>query len=196
METHTIHGEQCRTIFFTGKPGSGKGTQAKLLSEATGWPIRVASDGLREIIAGGGVVGRKLKETMDAGFLTPSWFPGYLFIKWLSALPADGSVIFDGFNRKISEAEFVSDALKWIDRPFIVVDINVSDASIRERLKLRKEVEGRTDDAAVDKRFEEYYANTAPVKEFFRKAGVLIEIDGEPTPEEIAVEIREALGIK
>ena len=187
METHTI--------FFIGKPGSGKGTQAKLLSEATGWPIRVMSDGLREIIADGGVAGRKIEKDMNEGALVPSWIPTYVFAKWLFALPKDGNIVFDGFNRKVPEAELITSILRWIERPFTVINIAVSDESVRTRLKLRKEIEGRVDDSVVDRRLEEYYANTAPVRDFFRTEGVLIDIDGEPSPEEIFVDIKAKLGI-
>ena len=186
---------QPHTIFFIGKPGSGKGTQAKLLSEATGWPVKVTSDGLREIIAADGAVGRKLKETIDAGRLAPSWFPTYVFLKWLFALPEDGSVIFDGFNRKLQEAELILESLQWVGRPFSVFHLHVPDEEVRGRIALRRDVEGRADDHVVDTRLEEYYTNTEATIDLFRKAGVLIEIHGVGKPEDIATEVRAALDL-
>ena len=184
-----------QTIFFIGKPGSGKGTQAELLAKATGWPVKVTSDGLREIIAGGGKVGQKLKETIDAGILTPSWFPGYVFLKWLFALKEDEGVIFDGFNRKPAEAQLVTEALAWIGRPYVMLHLDVSDEEVRKRLSLRAQNSGRADDHAVDKRMEEYYGNTEGSIGYLRTTGKVIEINGEGAVEDIAAAIRTALNL-
>lgn len=187
MKTHTI--------FFIGKPGCGKGTQAKLLSEKTGWKIMSAGDTLRTMATLDTPVGRKMKSQMSAGLLMPSWLPTYLFLKDIFSLPDGASVIFEGFNRKIHEAEIIRESLAWLERPFSVVYLRVSDKEIRRRLALRKEIEDRADDHAVDERLKEYYSHTEPVVEVFRKAGAIIELDGEQTTEEIAAGINAALGI-
>lgn len=184
-----------RTIFFIGKPGCGKGTQAKLLSEKTGWKVISASDQFRAIAGEGTPLGRKVKSEMDAGLLTPHWLATYLYLKVFFSLPGDASAIFDGFNRRVSEAEIVIESLAWLARPFTILDIRVSDEEVRRRLVLRKEVEGRADDSVVDTRLKEYYEHSEPVIDMFRTAGTLIEINGEQTPEEIAVEINTALDI-
>ena len=115
---------ETKTIFFIGKTGCGKGTQANLLSEKTGWPVIGTSDKMREIIAEGGPAGHKLQETMDAGILTPYWFASYIYLKSLFAVPENGSVIFDGANRTLSEAEIVLDSLKWLGRPFTIFHLH------------------------------------------------------------------------
>lgn len=182
-----------RTIFFIGKPGSGKGTQAKILAEKTGWEIIAAGEQFRALAAEDTALGRKVKSVIDSGVLTPSWFPMYLYLKALFSLPEDEGVIFDGFNRKVSEAELITESLKWFGRPFSVLYLRTGDDELRGRLTKRKEIEGRADDRAVDKRFEEYYANTEPTIELFQKEGVLIEINGEQTPEEVARDVEKAL---
>lgn len=183
------------TIFFIGKPGCGKGTQAKLLSEATGWPIVVTSDGLREIAKGDTAVGRKLLATMNAGELVPSWFPTYVFFKAVFPLKESDSVIFDGFNRKVQEADLIIESLRWIGRPFSVFHLHVPDEEVRTRIEKRKLVEGRADDHKIDKRLEEYYANTEATIDIFRKAKVLVEVHGVGAPADIAAEIRTLLKI-
>ena len=185
-----------RTIFFVGKPGCGKGTQAKLLSETTGWRVISAGDQFRALASEDTPLGQKVKSEVDAGLLTPHWLATYLYLKVFFSLPGDASAIFDGFNRKVPEAEIVIESLAWLARPFFIFDIRVSDEEVRRRLALRKEVEGRTDDSAVGMRLKEYYEHSEPVIDLFRKAGTLVEINGEQTPEKIAIDIRAALTSK
>lgn len=185
-----------RTIFFIGKPGSGKGTQAQLLSETTGWRVMSAGNEFRAISAEDTPVGRKVKLEMDTGLLAPHWFAMHLYLKALFSIGADDGIIFDGFNRKVPEAELVIDSLKWLDRPFTILDIQISDEEARRRLAIRKGVERRVDDSAVAERLKEYVEHTEPAIDIFRKAGALIEVNGEQTPEQIAADINAILGIK
>ena len=187
MDTHTI--------FFIGKPVCGKGDQAKLLSEKTDWKIISSGDGFRAIATEDTPVGQKMKSEMNAGLLAPHWFATYLFLKNLFSLSEDESVIFDGFSRKLPEAKLAVESLAWLNRPFVVLHLKVSDEEIIRRLALRKEIEGRADDNAVDERLKEYREYTELVVEMFRNKKVLIEIDGERAREPIAEDIRNALGI-
>ncbi len=185
--------EGAHTVFFIGKPGCGKGTQAKLLSQATGWAIISAGQQFRDIAALDTRVGRKIKSEIEAGFLAPHWFAMYLFQKALFALPDGASAIFDGFNRKLPEAELILESLSWLERPFLIFDIRISDEEVHRRLMGRRETEGRHDDAVVSERLKEYYAHTEAAVETFRRAGVLIDIQGEQPPEQVASDIRAAL---
>ena len=186
---------ETRTIFFVGKPGCGKGTQAKLLAAHTGWTVIAAGQQFRNIAKEDSPVGRKTKEVDDQGLLQPHWFAMYLYLKALFALPADTNVIFDGFNRKVPEAELIIDSLKWLGRDFVVLNIAISDEEMIKRLTERHAVSGRADDdpQVLEERRKEYYAYTAAAIELFRKAGVLVEINGEQTPEKVAADIVAAL---
>ena len=184
-----------RTIFFVGKPGCGKGTQAKLLSEQMGWKVVSAGKQFRQIATEDTPVGHKVGVEIDAGYLMPHWFAMYLYQKALFELKAEESVIFDGFNRKVPEAELIVDSLQWLGRPFSVVLIAVSDEEVEKRLEKRKTIEGREDDNVVEVRLKEYETHTLPVIEIFRKTGVLFEVNGEQAPEAIAKEVNAALGI-
>ncbi len=190
--SNTEDREGAHTVFFIGKPGCGKGTQAKLLSQATGWTVISAGRQFREIAALDTRVGRKIKSEIEAGLLAPHWFAMYLFQKALFALPDGASVIFDGFNRKLPEAELILESLSWLARPFSIFDIRISDEEVHRRLAARKETDGRQDDTVVGKRLKEYYAHTEPAVETFRRAGVLIDIQGEQLPEQVARDIRAA----
>lgn len=187
---------ETRTILFIGKPGCGKGDQAKLLSEKTGWKILSSGDSFRSIATEDTPVGRKIKLEMNSGLLAPDWFAIYLFLKNLFSLSENESIIFDGFGRRAPEAEFVIESLSWINRPLSVLHLNVSDEEIKNRIALRKEIQGRADDKVVDERLKEYYEYTEPALGKFRTADMVIEINGEQTREEIAVDVQKALNIK
>ena len=186
---------ETRTIFFIGKPGCGKGTQAKLLSEKTGWKIVSAGKQFRAISREETPIGRKIKSEIDAGILAPHWFAMYLYLQSLFEIGTATNVIFDGFNRKVEEAQLIIDSLAWLERPFVSIYLRVSDEVVRERLAGRKEIEGRKDDNAVDERLNEYREFTDPAIALFRATGTLIEIDGELSPEEIARAIHTALAL-
>lgn len=186
---------ETRTIFFIGKPGCGKGTQAKLLSQKTGWKVIASGNQFRTIAAEDTPVGRKVKSEIDAGFLSPHWFAMYLYLKALFTVGESESIIFDGFNRKVPEAELAIDSLKWLERPFTIVHIVVSDEEVQKRLAIRKQIEGRADDSAVDERLKEYREYTEPALDVFRKTGACIDINGEQDPETIAADVNVALGI-
>lgn len=187
--------KQTHTVFFIGKPGCGKGTQAKLLAQRTGWTIISAGEQFRKIAAEDTPVGNKIRLEMNAGDLAPHWFAMYLYLKSLFALGADANVIFDGFNRKVPEAELVIDSLLWLGRPFKIIHLAVSDDIVHKRLEGRKEMEGRPDDDAVDERLKEFYEHTEPALKLFRDTGVLIEIDGEQEEAKIAADVQTAIGI-
>lgn len=184
---------ETRTIFFVGKPGCGKGTQAKMLAEATGWPVFASGRLFRELGAEDTQAGHKLKRDQDAGMLQPHWFAMYLYLKSLFSVKEGQSVIFDGFNRKVPEAELIVESLAWLERPFVVINIVISDEEAHRRIEKRKETSGRSDEHAVAERLKEYYAYTVKAIALFRDAGALTDIDGERPIEAIAADIRAAL---
>ena len=125
--------EKTHTIFFLGKPGGGKSTQAKILSARTGWSSVSAGAQLRKIAVEDSLVGRKIKSEIDAGILVPHWFAAYLYQKALFSISDTQSIIFDGFNRKPEEARLVADSLAWLGRPFSVINLVISDEFVQER---------------------------------------------------------------
>ncbi len=187
MNTHTI--------FLLGKPGCGKGTQAKKLSERTNWAILSSGVQFREIATENSPVGRKIKGEIDSGVLAPHWFAMYLYQKALFSVSDGQSVIFDGFNRKPEEARLVVDSLAWLGRTFSVINLIISDELVRERIETRSHSEKRGDEQSIDMRLEEYYTYTEKAINLFRKEGTLIDIDGAQDPEVVTARIAEALHI-
>lgn len=184
-------------VFFIGKPGSGKGTQAEMLAKVTGWPVVGTSGGLREIVATGTTAGHKLKETMDSGALTPYWIASYVYLKTLFGLSDDSTIIFDGTSRTLAETKIVADSLKWMGRPFRIFHLTVPDEEVHCRIALRREKGTRPDDhpEKVLVRLKAYYEDTDCAIGYLRDAGMLTEIDGHRPPEVIAEEVRSILKI-
>lgn len=183
-----------KVVFFIGKPGCGKGTQARLLSEQTGWQVFSSGKLFRAIAEEDTFAGRKSKKELAEGLLMPHWFAMYLYLKKLFELSDNESAIFDGFNRKEDEAKLIMDSMRWLGRDYQVINIEVSDKAVQERLLKRYEAEKRDDDLSVDMRLIEYRTYTEPTLEIFKEAGVLYNINGEETPEEIAKKVREVVG--
>jgi adenylate kinase len=75
------------------------------------------------------------------------------------------------------------------------VHVVVSDEEIVRRLTERQKTSGRADDHAVEERVREYYDHTEPAIQIFHDAGVLIDVDGERSPDEIATDIRAKLAV-
>lgn len=90
---------------FLGAPGSGKGTQAKRLSEATGCKHFSTGDMLRTAVAAKTPVGMKAKEFMDKGELVPDSVMIEIIEDALSHLPANSKIVLDGFPRTLPQAE-------------------------------------------------------------------------------------------
>ncbi len=191
----TMNSETPVTVFFVGRPGSGKGVQAKMLSEKTGWMVISAGKQFRALSDEDTPVGRKVKADGDAGHLQPHWLAMYLYLKSLFAVPEGANVIFEGFNRKMAEAELVVDSLAWLGRSPIIINIQISDEEVHSRIEKRKEIERRADDNVVEERLKEYYEHTEPAIEVFRDSGVLLDINGEQSTEATFHDILAALKI-
>ncbi|MBU6321472.1 MAG: nucleoside monophosphate kinase [Patescibacteria group bacterium] len=184
------------TVFFVGKPGCGKGTQAKRLAEVTGWPMFSSGGLLRALEEEDTPIGRRLKKQLAEGTLSPHWLAMYLYLKSLFSIDTKQSAIFDGFNRKVPEAELIVDSLSWLERSFSIILIKISDEEAHRRIEGRSQGGARSDDHVVAERLAAFYEHTEPAIEIFRDAGVLLEIDGEQSPEAVFAAVKRALALE
>jgi len=180
-----------------GRPGSGKGTQAKLLAKKLGGDIYSSGNRLREMAKGHGFVAGKVKQVLDEGALLPSWFSSHLFVDALLGREPEDPIVFEGACRRLEEAESFEQTAKWLGRPYKILHLNISTEESSRRLLARKGLEGRSDDASdtISRRMEEYATNTEPAVEYFKKLGMVVEINGEQTVEAVHADIAKALGL-
>ena len=189
--------EHVNTILLMGRPGSGKGTQAKLLAEQMeGSKIFSSGERFKEIRDGNEPYSARVREMYDQGILIPNWFADYLLESALLGNSTDMGIVLEGFGRTKDQAEHLLEIVEWLGRKIVVFNLEVSDDEVLRRMLKRAETEDRpdsSDEAKIRARLAQYDANTAPALEYFREKGVVIEIKGEQTPEEIARDIQQAL---
>ncbi|MBI2587775.1 nucleoside monophosphate kinase [Candidatus Azambacteria bacterium] len=181
-------------LIILGRPGSGKGTQAEILTKKYGFEWIQTGALVRKFAEGESFAARKVKAEAERGDLTPSWFVSLLWLQRLIETPETSRVLFDGSPRKIWEAELLDEVLEWFEREMLrtlLIDISVDEA--KKRLTLR----GRIDDATekVERRLALFDQELVPVIGHYEKKGVLIRINGEQSVEEVAKEIAEKLGL-
>lgn len=189
MDTHTF--------LMMGRPGSGKGTQGKLLAKRLGCEIYSSGNRLREMAKGQGFVAEKIKKVIDSGELLPNWFSSHMFVEVLLGLAPGDTIVFEGACRRMHEAMAFDETAHWLERPYKAVFLNIPDEEVERRIADRRKVEGRADDASdtVDRRIREYDEHTAHAIEFFKSKGVLVEVDGLDTIENVHQRVVEALGL-
>jgi adenylate kinase len=190
-------------LIFLGPPGSGKGTQAKRLMEKRGWPQLSTGDMLRAAISGGTALGLAAKGFMDKGALVPDEVVIGLIADRTQASDCSKGFILDGFPRTIPQAEALDQMLAASHRKVDqVILFEIEDSDLVSRISGRRtclscgsmyqvdslppKVAGacdkcgsklvhRDDDqaAVVQKRLAVYHAQTAPLAQYYRKAGNL-----------------------
>ncbi|MBN3032770.1 MAG: adenylate kinase [Candidatus Saganbacteria bacterium] len=178
-----------RILIFLGPPGSGKGTQAKMMAERLGLPHISLGDLLREEVKKDSPIGRRAKESMNAGKLVPDELTIELTRQRISRPDCRPGFIIDGFPRSAAQAEALDRMLaeKKLDLEAVVY-FRVSEEETVKRLLGRAQLEGRADDniESIRTRFEVYEKTTSPLIDHYRSLGKLAEIDAARSIEAIS----------
>jgi adenylate kinase len=176
-------------IVFLGPPGAGKGTQAVRVAERLGVPHLSTGDMLREAIRQDTHLGRQAAEHMNSGRLVPTGLVQSLVEERLAQANCTGGYLLDGFPRTVQQAENLDRLLAargaaGIDR---VINLDVAEDAILARLATR----GREDDVehVVRERLRQYDKLTKPVVDYYRGRGILDEVDGLGSPDEVFARI-------
>lgn len=178
-------------IILMGIQGSGKSTQGNLLSDKLGIPYLSTGHIFRELAKEKTKVGRYIKETMNAGYLIPDKKTLEIVGDYLKRTEYQNGYILDGFPRTLVQAKAFKEK---IDR---IIYLKVSDQEALWRLAYRNDAL-REDETvvAIRRRIELFHKFTEPVLGFYRKKGILEEVDGERAIENIHQDVMVRLGIK
>lgn len=186
------------TVLFIGRPGSGKGTQAKVLAERLSWTLFSSGGFFKNLIDTSGPHAELIRRDYEQGQLSPDWLAVYFFEHALLDLSKEAGFICEGFPRSMHQAELADEILTWLGRSYKVIHLKVGEDEALKRQLNRAKTEDRpdsNDDAKVRTRFDVYRTRTESVTDFFKEKGTLIEINGEQAPEVIAAEINASLAI-
>ncbi len=203
-------------IIFLGPPGAGKGTQAQIICQKMGIPQISTGDMLRAAIAAKTETGLKAKEYMDKGQLVPDAVVIDIVKERLTSEDCQKGYILDGFPRTVEQAQSLGTFAK-IDA---AINLDVPDEVLVARLSGRRvcplcgapyhvdRLNGETlckvdatpliqrdDDKpeTVLNRLKVYHQKTAPLIDYYRSEGKLMNIGGSGSLEEISAEIFETL---
>lgn len=195
-------------LILLGPPGAGKGTQAKMLMDRYGIPQISTGDILRAAVKSGTPMGLKAKSFMDAGGLVPDEVVVGIVRERLQQDDCGAGFILDGFPRTVPQADALDEALMALGRPLdVVVSLVVDVEALVERLTGRRtckdcgrgyhvsfaptkvvgicdacggELLQRDDDReqTIRRRLDVYSEQTSPLIDYYRKSGLLSEVDG------------------
>lgn len=188
-----------RIIVVLGPPGSGKGTQGKMLAFKLNCAYLSMGQHLREFSVKGTELAKKVKETIDSGTIIPDDWMKIIFREKILELMDQETIILDGFPRDINQVPILDDFIKEVNIwEFEVVFLNVPEEILIARIKERKNKETRADDnpEIIHTRFKEYEKKTLPVIETYRQRGNLIEIDGHRDINTVHQELMSKLRVK
>jgi adenylate kinase len=203
-------------VILFGAPGAGKGTQAAILAEKTGLVHITTGELFREAIRQETELGKQAKPYYDRGQLVPDRLTIAMLLERLSQGDCARGCLLDGFPRTLEQATALDEALaqegKAIEK---VAYIQVSEDELLGRLSGRwncrrcgsvyherfqqprqagrcdqcgGELYQREDDKpeTVRRRLEVYFQQTAPLIDYYRARGKLVEIDGDRSVEDVA----------
>ena len=184
-------------VVLFGPPGSGKGTQAKILEEDLGLIHISSGDLFRSEIGNQTELGKLAQSYMKRGELVPDEITLGMLKNRLADLSGAIGCIFDGFPRTINQAEtldkFLKDRKEHIE---LLISLTVEDEEIVKRILERSKTSGRSDDAdesVIRNRIKVYKETTAPVFEHYKNDDRAIEVAGVGTIEEISSRLKAVL---
>jgi adenylate kinase len=183
-------------VVLLGPPGSGKGTQAKLLAERLGIPQISTGEMLRAAVREGTPLGQRVKAVMEVGELVSDDLMIALIRERIAAPDALAGFVLDGFPRTVDQAAALDRLLEGNGKAIsAVVNLSVPDSALIDRLAGRSGQEKRSDDRreTVLERLRVYHEKTEPLAEFYRGRRLLTDVDGMGEIAEVAGRIGNAL---
>jgi adenylate kinase len=183
-------------LVFMGPPGAGKGTQAQVVAGHYSIPAISTGDIFRANVSRGTELGVQAQQFMDAGEYVPDELTNLMVRNRIDEADADRGFLLDGYPRTLAQVEELDGMIKHTGHVLdAVVVLTVDKEELVQRLLLRAETEGRTDDTedVVRRRQEVYEDQTAPLIDVYRDRALMIEVDGMGDVDEVSQRIFDAL---
>lgn len=161
-------------IIITGKPGSGKGTQAALLAARLNIPHISTGDIFREEMRLKTPLGLAITDSMNAGQYTSDEITNAVIAKRLAQEDAAEGFILDGYPRTLNQVEFLDSLDVWVDA---VIDLHIDDELAIARLVNRAKEQSRGDDkeSVIRSRMNTYAETVLPVLDAYAERGLVFE---------------------
>jgi adenylate kinase len=180
-------------VVFLGPPGSGKGTQASALARELGVPAISTGDMLREAVANGSELGRRVRRIMESGELVGDDLMAEVVTERLAEDDTDRGFLLDGYPRTAAQAEtlrgILENGAETLDH---VVFIEVPEEELVRRAILRQRGADDKEDV-VRERLRVYREKTEPLVDYYRSKGLLRRIDGNRPVDDVRRSILQAI---
>ncbi len=177
-------------LLFLGAPGSGKGTQAELISQSNSYLHLSTGELLRKEIEMNTILGMEVKDIINKGELVSDEL--VLKIVRQNLVEDNKGWILDGFPRNLSQANSLNEVLIEINQSLeVVFYLDIPEKVLIERLLLR----GRKDDTeeTIRTRFNIYKETTEPLIKYFKDLSLLEYIDADRDLKTISSEIKQKM---
>lgn len=174
-----------------GKTGCGKGTQAHRLAKTLGWSVFSTGDLVRQLSNQDTSLGRHIRDIHISGWV-PEWLASYLFANAILDEHIDDGLIFESVARKPEEAKKLHEMHTMLNRPYIVLHLDVPDEMVMDRMRKRQR-DASDAEENMKKRLQAFRDETVQSLAFFESEGKVINIDGTRTEDEVYEDVLKAI---
>ena len=183
-------------LLILGPPGAGKGTQAARIAESFGIPAISTGDIFRANIKNETPLGKQVKEVLASGGYVTDEITNAIVRDRLFEPDAEKGFLLDGYPRTAAQVDALDAILGEHGHTLeVVLELTVDEDAVVARLLKRAEIEGRDDDSeeVIRERQAIYRRETAPLTEVYSERGLLVQVDGMGTVDEVFTRISQAL---
>ena len=194
-----MSGDRGIRLLIVGPPGAGKGTQASAVAEAYGIPAISTGDIFRANIEQGTELGKQVQEVMASGGFVPDELTNSIVADRLKQDDAQGGFLLDGYPRTTEQVHeldrILSESGAELDA---VIQLQADTDEVVKRLTKRALEQGRVDDTedVIRHRQDLYREQTEPVIAIYAERGVVVEVDGLGTVDDVAARVRDGLAAR